>query len=287
MSVNPDRTVALVGLGNLGRAIAARFLERGWQVSVLDRDLGRVEELTSRGARSVDAAGLADSRFVCFAVPDDAAVRDVLDGGLREALTSENTIVVHSTVLPERARQLAELVGDAAFLDVPVSGGAERAESGALTLFVGGDEREISDADPLLTELGDQRFVLGGVGTASAAKLAHQLILFSSLAGVHEALRLTAAYGVADDAVLEAVNTGLADTWAGRNWGFFDRLTAEYERAGVPRSERPYQKDLLEVVDAARSADIDVPLARLLSESLPGVVEQHAADWAKKEGALR
>lgn len=287
MSGNSDKTVALVGLGNLGRAIASRFLERGWQVSVLDKDHSRVEELTRQGARAVDAAGIADSRFVCFAVPDDVAIRAVLDDGLREVLTAENTIIVHSTVLPERAQELAGLVGDAAYVDVPVSGGAERARSGELTLFVGGDEQAIAGADRILTELGDQRFVLGGVGTASAAKLAHQLILFASLAGVHEALRLTGAYGVADAAVLEAVNTGLADTWAGRNWGFFDRLTTEYERAGVPRSERPYQKDLLEVVDAARSADIDVPLARLLSESLPGVVEQHAADWAKKEGALR
>jgi 3-hydroxyisobutyrate dehydrogenase-like beta-hydroxyacid dehydrogenase len=287
VSGNPDETVAFVGLGNLGRAIATRFLERGWQVSVLDKDAGRVEELTTAGAQAVDAAGLAESRFICFVVPDDTAVRAVLDDGLREALTADHTVIVHSTVLPDRAVALAGLVGDAAFLDVPVSGGAERARSGELTLFVGGDERAIAGADSLLTELGNQRFVLGGVGTASAAKLAHQLILFSSLAGVHEALRLTAAYGVADAAVLEAVNTGLADTWAGRNWGFFDRLTAEYERAGVPRSERPYQKDLLEVVDAARSADIDVPLARLLSETLPGVVEQHAADWAKKEGALR
>jgi 3-hydroxyisobutyrate dehydrogenase-like beta-hydroxyacid dehydrogenase len=287
VSGNPDETVALVGLGNLGRAIASRFLERGWTVSVLDKDPSRVDELVHHGAQAVDAAGVADSRFVCFAVPDDAAIRAVLDDGLREALTAANTIVVHSTVLPERSEELAELVGDAAYLDVPVSGGAERARSGELTLFVGGTEEAIAGADRLLGELGDQRFVLGGVGTASATKLAHQLILFASLAGVHEALSLTAAYGVQDAAVLEAVNTGLADTWAGRNWGFFDKLTTEYERSGVPRSERPYQKDLLEVVDAARSADIDVPLARLLSESLPGVVEQHAADWAKKEGALR
>jgi 3-hydroxyisobutyrate dehydrogenase len=287
VSGNPDEAVALVGLGNLGRAIALRLLEDGWDVSVLDRDHGRAEEVARQGARVVDAAELARSRFICFAVPDDLAIRAVLDDGLREGLTAEHTIVVHSTVLPERAKELAQLIGDAAYLDVPVSGGAERARSGDLTLFVGGDEEAIAGADRLLGDLGDQRFVLGGVGTASATKLAHQLILFASLAGVHEALRLTAGYGVADEEVLEAVNTGLANTWAGRNWGFFDRLTTEYERAGVPRSQRPYQKDLLEVVDAARSADIDVPLACLLSESLPSVIEQHAADWAKKEGALR
>ena len=287
MSPIPDHSVAVVGLGNLGRAIALRLAERGWRVSVLDKDRARVDELVRQGAREVDASGLADSAFIAFAVPDDTAVRSILAGGLAARLTADHTVVVHSTVLPEAAKEVADLVSPAAYLDVPVSGGAERALSGDLTLFLGGAEETVDRAERLLADLGERRFLLGGVGAASATKLGHQVILFSALAGIHEALALTSAYGVSDEQALDAVNTGLADTWAGRNWGFFDRLTTEYEWAGVPRQERPYSKDVREAVEAAAAVGVEAPFARLLTERLPEVIEMHASAWAERQGALR
>jgi 3-hydroxyisobutyrate dehydrogenase-like beta-hydroxyacid dehydrogenase len=284
---NQGLSVAVVGLGNLGNAIASRLIERGWHVSVLDKDRGRVEDLISKGARATDAAGLADSAFIAFAVPDDSAIRSVLGEGLARRLTAEHTVVVASTVLPDAAREVAELVSPAGYLDVPVSGGADRARSGDLTLFVGGGQETVRRADRLLADLGNRRFLLGEVGAASATKLAHQVILFSALAGIHEGLQLTGAYKVPDELVLEAVSTGLADTWVGRNWGFFDRLTVEYEQSGVPREDRPYSKDVREAVEAAANVGVEVPLSRLLAERLPDVIEAHASAWADREGAVR
>jgi 3-hydroxyisobutyrate dehydrogenase len=283
-------TVAVVGLGNLGQSIGLNLLEHGWRVSAIDRDQRRVEDLVRQGATASDAKAAADSRFICFVVPDDRAIRSVLDAGLIENLTPGHVVLVHSTVLPERARELAALLekkGGATYLDVPVSGGAERARTGELTLFVGGPSAGIARSDELLSDIGSQRFVMGEVGAASATKLAHQLILFAAVAGVHEGLRLTRAFGVEEEAVLGAINAGLAETWAGRNWGFFDGLSADYDTAGVELTDRPWFKDLHEVVEAAQSASLDLPVARLLAEVVPDAIEQHARSVSEKEGAAR
>jgi 3-hydroxyisobutyrate dehydrogenase-like beta-hydroxyacid dehydrogenase len=288
VSANPDRTVALAGLGNLGKSIGLHLLERGWDLSVLDKNQDRVDELVGHGAEAVDAAGLAAAANILFVVPDDTAISAILDAGLLTELSARHTVLVISTVLPERTKQLAARVEQtgADYLDLPISGGAERARNGELTLFVGGSADAVSAADALLTDLGEHRFVMGEAGTASATKLAHQLILFSTLAGVYEALRLTGALGIDDDAVLEAVNSGLAESWVGRNWGFYDRLNDEYDEADVPPDDRPWAKDLREAVETAAAEGVEAPLAGLLAGILPKAVAEHAAA-THPEGALR
>lgn len=277
----------MAGLGNVGQAIGLHLLESGWTVSALDKNRDRVSELVQHGAREVDAAGLAGSPSILFVVPDDTAIREILDAGLLTELSGRHTVLVVSTVLPERTKELAEQVHEtgAAYVDLPISGGAERARRGELTLFVGGSDEVISRADALLAELGSRRFVLGEAGTASATKLAHQLVLFSTLAGLYEALRLTGAFGIDDEVALGAVNGGLAESWVGRNWGFYDRLNDDYDDAGVPADDRPWAKDLREVVETSVSLGFEAPLAGVLAEMLPAVVAEHAA--ASKEGAAR
>jgi 3-hydroxyisobutyrate dehydrogenase-like beta-hydroxyacid dehydrogenase len=287
----PAKTVAVAGLGNLGEAIARRLLDRGWAVAVLDRNQRRVDALADQGAEQVDPAGLAASANIVFVVPDDTAVRAILDAGLREAIGPEHTVLVVSTVLPERARELAELVEEtgASYIDLPVSGGAQRAGDGSLTLFVGASAEAAENAGALLDDLGEQRFLLGPAGAASATKLAHQLILFATLGGTYEALRLTGAYGIEDSAVLEAVGAGLADSWVVRNWGFYDRLSDDYDEAEVAPDDRPWSKDLREAVLTAADAGLDAPIAGLLAGVLPRTIAEHAsaARTTKTEGALR
>jgi 3-hydroxyisobutyrate dehydrogenase-like beta-hydroxyacid dehydrogenase len=133
----------------------------------------------------------------------------------------------------------------------------------------------------VLEDLAQQIFELGAVGTASATKLANQLVMFAALAGAHEALRLVRHYGVEEAAALAAFASGTADTWVGRNWGFFDEVAADYDSAGVPVSERPWSKDIWEILAAARDADLQLPITGLLSQTIAYTVETHAATIQK------
>jgi 3-hydroxyisobutyrate dehydrogenase len=151
--------------------------------------------------------------------------------------------------------------------------------------MLGGADDDIADVRPLLDDLAGDIFHLGPVGAGAATKLANQLIMFATLEGVHEALGITRANGVSDDAVLKAVATGTGDTWVGRNWGFFDKVASAYNEADVPVSDRPWSKDLWEVVSAGRDAEISIPLAGLLAQIMSTVIEDHAAEPESMNGA--
>lgn len=285
-----DPLIGFAGLGNLGHAMSLNLIDKGWALKVLDRRSERVKLLTDSGAEEVGPSGLADADVICFAVPDAAAIRAILADGLIERLTPRHTILVHSTILPDHARELAARIegeNGARYLDVPVSGGAERARRGKLTLLIGGEIQDITIAKPVLDDLGTSSFHLGPVGAGSATKLANQLIMFAALAGVHEALQITRAAGVGDMAALEAIETGTGDTWVGRNWGFFDRVVADYNSAGVAVTDRPWSKDLSELVSAGRDAGLSLPVAELLAHTLADVVEIHAKAGTESKGKER
>jgi 3-hydroxyisobutyrate dehydrogenase-like beta-hydroxyacid dehydrogenase len=281
--------VGFVGLGNLGQPMALNLVERGWPLRVSDTKPERVEPVVAAGATAADDhAALAESTVICFAVPDDQAIESVLEDGLSDRLGPEHLIIVHSTTLPRRARELAaeiERETGAHYLEVPVSGGSDRARRGDLSAFLGGDDTAIDAALPVLEDEASKLFRLGPVGAGSATKLANQLIAFSALAGVHEALRLTTAYQVDEDQALGAIATATGDTWVGRNLAFWDRTAQDYNAAGVPKSDRPWAKDLAEVLMTAADLGLDLPVATLLAEVLPPAVERRALSVADKAGA--
>jgi 3-hydroxyisobutyrate dehydrogenase len=281
MAVSPGSTsVGLVGLGNLGLPLAAHLVRAGWAPTVLDTRREPVQACVELGATAAQQpADLVDCDVLVLIVPDDAAVREVLAGHLAGGRPGR-TVLVHSTVLPETAQELAEAAAavDVGLLDAPVSGGADRAASGDLTVMVGGAAEVVEHARPLLDTVGAQVLHAGPAGAGAATKLANQLAMFASLAGLHEALDLAGAHGVSAESLLAALATSTGDSWVARNWGFFDRTARAYDRGGTPVAARPWSKDLAEVVLAARAVEVPVPLAGLLAQTVAARVESHAAE---------
>jgi 3-hydroxyisobutyrate dehydrogenase-like beta-hydroxyacid dehydrogenase len=277
--------VGLAGLGNLGLPLATTLVRSGWHLSVLDPVPARVETLVGHGASAAPTpADLTGCDVLVLVVPDDAAVGELLEGpgGYLTGGPRGRTVVVHSTVLPGTVRRLAEVAAGqgVGLIDAPVSGGADRAATGTLTVLAGGDERTFDHVRPLLDAVGDPVLHVGPVGAGAAVKLANQLAMFANLAGLHEALDLAAAHGVAAEHVLAALGTSTGDSWVARNWGFFDRTAAAYDAAGTPVTARPWSKDLAEVVQAARTAEVSVPLAQHLAQSVAARIEAHAKESA-------
>ncbi|WP_433157239.1 NAD(P)-dependent oxidoreductase [Kribbella sp. CA-247076] len=272
---NRSSPVALIGLGNLGHPMAKALLGAGWRLKVHDRDSSRADELEAEVATGPE--DLADCRVVALAVPDDEAVTAWVDD-LTPRLAADSIFLVHSTILPGTAKRLAQKVESRglALLDVPVSGGAERALTGSLTVMAGGRGDVLERARPVLDAVAETVLHVGPSGAGAAVKLANQLMMFAALAGAQEALELAAAYDVNEQTVLEAVSTSTGDSWITRNWGFFDRVAAAYDSAGTPVKDRPWSKDLWDVVAAARDCDVQVPVAGLLAQHLAEKVEAHA-----------
>ncbi|MFC7404199.1 NAD(P)-dependent oxidoreductase [Georgenia alba] len=274
--------VGLAGLGNLGAPVARRIAATGWDLTVFDRVPERAGDVPgAAAATSLD--DVLDRDVLVLVVPDDRAVESLLlgpDGYLARAAGAARprTVVVHSTILPATAQQLARHAAEAGvgFLDAPVSGGSERAENGSLTVFLGAEPDHVEPVRTLLGDVAASVEHVGAPGAGAAVKLANQLMLFAALGGVHEGLALAARFGVEEADLLRCVGTSTGASWSTDNWGFFDETARSYNRNGTPVRDRPWGKDLLEVLEAARSVDLAMPVAATASQTVARYVEDHA-----------
>lgn len=213
----PADRVAVLGIGNMGSAMARRLAGQGFEVVLYNRSRDRADALADDiGARVVtspaEAARAAD--VLITMVADDDALRRVCTGddGILAGAGPANVTVQTSTVLPDTVRQLGETFAGRglAFLDAPVSGSTTTAAAGGLTFMVGGEDRHVDRAQPVLDALGKQTFRLGSVGSAAAVKLAVNDIILALDVAISEALVLAEAAGVDRAAAYDVFAGGAA-----------------------------------------------------------------------------
>ncbi|MDT4916499.1 MAG: hypothetical protein QOH89_1199 [Pseudonocardiales bacterium] len=195
-------TAGFIGLGQIGRPMAARLASRPDGLWVYDVDPAATAELERAGATvagsPAEVAEHAD--VISVMVRDDAQVRDVLAGagGILTAARPGCVVAVHSTIGTDTAHKLAELAAqqDVRVLDAPVSGGAMGAQQGRLAILVGGDGAAFAAARAVLEQMGELVLHVGPIGAGTATKLARNLLHFVAFAAASEAARLAEAAGI-------------------------------------------------------------------------------------------
>ena len=166
-------------------------------------------------ATPAEAARGASVVFACTG--DDAALREITSGpdGAFSEMESGALFVDHTTVSAETARELA---GEAArrgleFVDAPVSGGAEGAQRGTLTVMAGGSERAFRRAEPLLAAYARKAVRLGPTGSGQLAKMVNQICIAGLLEALAEGIRFAERAGLDPRAVIEVISQGAAGSW--------------------------------------------------------------------------
>lgn len=288
MSATSTTTVGFIGVGNIGKPMALRLLEQGFDVRVFDLNEEAVRACVDEGAQAVGsiAEAATDADVVAVAVLDDEQVTEVVTGddGVLSAAEDGATIVVHSTILPWTAQELAERARERGvrLLDAPVSGGAAAARRGELSVMIGGDADDVERCRPVLEAEGTP-IHLGPSGAGCAGKLANQLMTFCNQLGALEAMKLARRYDIPEDAVCEAAQLGTGDSWIVRNWGFFDDLMQEYDRTGTPERYRPWAKDLWDVTVVARHTGLSFPMAGLAAQLSTKAFQERLAELERGE----
>ena len=210
-------TVAIVGTGRMGSAMARSLARAGHEVIVQNRTRSSCEALAGEiRARVVDtpaeAAAAADVAITMLA--DDTAVRSVFTGpdGLVEGAHEGGVLIDMSTVLPDTIRLLAEAVRatGSGILDAPVSGSVSLAEAGTLTLMVGGEAADLERARPVLESLAKTIFHLGPLGAGAGMKLAVNAVIFGLNGALAEGLVLAEAAGVDRAVAYDVIAAGAA-----------------------------------------------------------------------------
>jgi 3-hydroxyisobutyrate dehydrogenase len=198
-----EPTVAVLGCGRMGSAMAERLASLGVSVVVYNRSPERAHELAGRiEARAAgtprEAATGAD--VVISMVADDAAVRSLYDGpdGVPAGIGQGAVAVDMSTVLPGTIRAIAPAVRarGAGVIDAPVSGSVGGAQSGELTIMAGGDAVDLERARPVLERLAKRVFHMGELGTGAAMKLAVNTLIYGLNGAVSEGLVLAERNGI-------------------------------------------------------------------------------------------
>ncbi|MCS7300708.1 MAG: NAD(P)-dependent oxidoreductase [Fimbriimonadales bacterium] len=249
-------TVGFIGLGIMGRPMARHILQAGYPLMVHGRSRPPIDALVALGAReaATPAQLAAQCEVVITCLPDDDTVRRVWLTGEHAALPAmrPNSIGIDmGTTSPCLTRELAEYARarEVAFLDAPVTGGQWGAESGALTIMVGGEESAFQRALPILRTMGKKVVHVGESGKGQLMKLANQIAVAVGMLAVSEALLFAEQTGLDLNLTVETLSSGAAGSWAMENLG--KRIAQGDLQPGF--MVRLLQKDLQILLNEARS----------------------------------
>ena len=257
-------TVAFLGLGALGAPMAANLLAAGFELTLHNRNRQREAPLAALGARraATPAEAATGSALLCLCLSDDAAVRSVLLEGPDAAiggLAPGSLVIDFSTIAPATSEELAVHLAkrEVSYIDAPVTGGTEGARTGSLSVLVGGSERDLERARPLLAVVGQRISHFGAVGAGQRAKAVNQVLVAGSYGAVAEALALGERLGLPMERVCAALMEGAAGSWALRH------RSANMLSRHFPLGFRLalHHKDLQIALEAAAAAGLELPLS--------------------------
>jgi L-threonate 2-dehydrogenase len=250
--------IGVIGVGNMGAPMAARLLERGYEVVVRDVRRDAEEPLLAAGAQRADAprAIAQTCTAVLVVVVDAGQIDDVLQGpqGMLQALHPGQRILFHSTIAPADAARFAAAVAErgALALDAPISGGPARARTGQLSTMVACDDIAFERTRRILDALAARVFRVGTrPGLGATMKLVNNLLAGTYLAAGAEAFAIGRAAGL--DAKTMADVFGAS---SGQSWILSDRLGRVV--AGDPQTHAQMHilaKDMRLAIELARSVD--------------------------------
>lgn len=254
--------VGVVGIGNMGLAMALRLVERGHGVAVRDIDPAR-EALASGCTVCASAQDVAARSELVIVVVVDAVQTDAVlfdDDGIVQAGGPRTVMLCPTIGVPDVERCIARLAAAGLeAIDAPMSGGPQRARQGTMSLMVAAPDALVARWRGLLDDLAAPVFHVGSrAGDGARTKLVNNLLAAVNLAGAAEALALAERLG------LDAARTlGVIEASSGQSWIGSDRLRRAIAGDAAPRAHVSLlAKDSALALHEALAAGLDVPVGR-------------------------
>ena len=271
----PDiKTVGFIGIGNMGRPMAANLVKGGYQVVAYDADAKRAAQF-AKDAGATSAATLAELGRQVDAIvtmlPTGKEVRACLletEGGALAANLPKGALIIDmSSADPVGTRAThADLARRGlAFVDAPVSGGVPRATDGSLAIMIGGDAAAVAAAKPVLSKMGTRLFEVGGPGNGHAMKALNNFVAGTGFIAVAEAVLVGKRFGLDPNVMIDVMNVS-----TGKNFNT-ENVVKQHVISGAFASGFALgllAKDVKIAADLARAIDVDSPLTRLSSALL-------------------
>jgi 3-hydroxyisobutyrate dehydrogenase-like beta-hydroxyacid dehydrogenase len=267
--------VGVVGVGNIGGAVAANLVADGHDVTVTDTDPARAAAIDGANAMASVGEVAAASDITITSLPTPEVVAAVA-AEWAAAAPAGSILLDISTTAPSSNREIAERLRATGhhLVEAPLTGGAPGAQQRTLVFMVGGDDEPVGRCLPLLEKLGRATFHLGPVGTGSTMKLANSLLAFACTWASLEALSLAARAGIDLRDAVDVVRTGGASNF------YIDRAVEGINTRGRPPqfSLALAAKDARLIDQLATDSGVPAPVASAMADVFADAVARGLAD---------
>ena len=216
--------VAFIGLGVMGYPMAGYISKGGHNVTVFNRTKSKAEKWVKeyKGKLAETPAEAAkDAEYIFTCVGNDNDLREVTfgDKGAFKSIKNGSIYIDNTTASAKIAKEIYDYAKKNGFgsLDAPVSGGQAGAENGALTVMIGGDQKDFYKAKDKIDFYSKKMKLLGGPGNGQLAKMVNQICIAGLVQGLSEGINFGMKAGLNMEDVIEVISKGAAQSWQMEN----------------------------------------------------------------------
>jgi 3-hydroxyisobutyrate dehydrogenase len=274
--------LAFIGLGVMGFPMAGHLAKAGHQVTVYNRTAAKAQAWTAQHggalrATPAEAAQGAELVFTCVGNDDDVRAVTLGEGGALAGMGKGAVLVDHTTASAELARELdrAAKARGLGFLDAPVSGGQAGAETGKLTVMVGGEAASFQRAEPVMAHYGRAVTHMGPAGNGQLTKMVNQILIAGLVQGLAEGLNFATRAGLDAKKAAGVIAKGAAQSWQLEN-RFETMLQDKFDFGFAVDWMR---KDLGICLAEARRNKSALPVTALVDQFYERVQERGGGRW--------
>ena len=275
------KAIGFIGLGVMGFPMAGH-LSKKYQVSVFNRSIEKTNNWVKKydGIASDSLKEIAlKSEVLILCVGNDDDVRNIVCGknGILDYAKPGTIIIDHTTTSSDLPIELNKLLNEKNinFIDAPISGGEAGAQSGQLSIMVGGDKESFEQIKSLLKTYSKFTKLMGTSGSGQLTKMVNQICIAGLLQGLAEAMNFSDKVGLETDEVVEVISKGAAQSWQMENrWQTM--LNDNFNHGFAVDLMR---KDLDIVINKAKDSNINLDVTRIVNEYYKDIQKAGGGRW--------
>jgi len=274
--------VAFIGLGVMGYPMAGYISKAGHNVTVYNRTKSKAEKWIKEYKGKIadtpeDAAKNSDFVFTCVGNDDDLKEVAIGKKGIFNTIKKGSIYIDNTTASAKVARELHKNAKNHGFgfLDAPVSGGQAGAENGALTVMVGGDEKDFDKAKNVIDCYSKKVQLLGPSGSGQLAKMVNQICIAGLVQGLSEGINFGINAGLKMENVIDVISKGAAQSWQMDN----RHKTMINDKFDFGFAVDWMRKDLKIAMDEAEKNNSPLPITKIIDKYYEDIQKMNGNRW--------
>ncbi len=274
--------VAFIGLGVMGYPMAGYISKAGHNVTVFNRTTSKADKWIKeyKGTKADTPAKAAENAdYILTCVGNDNDLREVTfgDNGIFKTIKKGSVYIDNTTASATIAREINDYANKNGFgfLDAPVSGGQAGAESGALTVMIGGNQKDYDKANHIIDCYSKKMKLLGKSGSGQLAKMVNQICIGGLVQALSEAINFGINAGLKMEDVIEVISKGAAQSWQMEN-RYKTMIDDKFEFGFAVDWMR---KDLKIALEEAKKNNSPLPITEVIDKYYAEVQDMGGNRW--------